>query len=189
MTTQTSRFFLPLLAAATLAVLVGTPGPLVASSFSYSEERQGTLDMSVVRKAIRDGLASQLHLENVAVTCPSGTRVLKEGDTFDCDGKPPEGGHLVVNVIQKDDQGNIDWNLTKLEGFLSLQKVEDAIKQGLKEQVNADATVSCGEGDKKLRVSKPGDTFDCTATTTDGAPRTVKVTVKDTDGNISWVLE
>jgi len=189
MPTQTSRLSLLLLTAATLTTLIGMPGPLAASSFSPSEERQGTLDMSVIRKAIRDGLASQIHLENVAVVCPPETRALKEGDTFDCDGKPQEGGHLVVNVTQKDDQGNIDWNLTKIEGFLNLTTVEEAIVTGIKEQADTDATVSCGGGVKKLRVSKPGDTFDCTATTPDGAARTVKVTVKDTDGNISWALE
>ncbi|HEX3532071.1 MAG TPA: DUF4333 domain-containing protein [Thermoanaerobaculia bacterium] len=49
--------------------------------------------------------------------------------------------------------------------------------------------LDCGEGDKKLRVSKPGDTFDCKATTADGTVDTVKVTVKDADGNIAWAIE
>ena len=179
MTTRTSRFLLLLLATATLAALIGTPGPLAA----------GTLDMSVIRKAIRDGLASQIHIENVAVSCPQETRALKQGDTFDCDANPPEGGHLVVTVTQTDDQGNIDWKLTEIEGFLNLKTVEEAVTKGIKEQADTDATVSCGDGVKNLRVSKPGDTFDCTATTTDGATRSVKVTVKDTDGNVSWALE
>jgi hypothetical protein len=38
-------------------------------------------------------------------------------------------------------------------------------------------------------VSKPGDTFDCKATGADGSASTVTVTVKDTEGNISWALQ
>jgi len=43
--------------------------------------------------------------------------------------------------------------LTNLEGFLSLPKVEDAIKQA-----NSGATaVDCGGGSKKIRAAKPGE--------------------------------
>jgi len=145
------------------------------------------LDMSAISKSISDGLTTQMGLTNPAVTCPTESRAAKTGDTFDCDVKPSEGGHIVVTVTQKDDKGGIEWKMTKLEGFLTVKAVEDSIAKGLKEQANADATVSCG--DKKIRVSKAGDTFDCKATTADGTAHTVKVTVKDTEGNVTWSIE
>jgi len=145
------------------------------------------LDMGVISKSITDGLGAQMGLPGATVTCPTETRAAKAGDTFECEAKPKEGGRLVIKVTQKDDKGNVEWEATKIEGFLSTKTVEESITKGLKEQANADATVSCG--DKKLRVSKAGDTFDCKATTADGAAHTIKVTVKDADGNISWATE
>jgi len=147
----------------------------------------GKLDMDKINKSIADGLSSQLGLADVAVTCPAEARPLKSGDTFDCEGKPKEGGKLTIKVTQKDDQGNIAWELSNMEGFISAQKTEEAIKSGLKEQANVDATVSCG--DKKLRAAKAGDTFDCKATTADGAAHTVTVTETDATGKISWAVK
>lgn len=90
-------------------------------------------------------------------------------------------------MTQKDDQGNVSWEVAKSEGFLDLKAAEAAITQGMKEQVDADVTVTCGD-DTKLRPGKAGDTFDCTATTADGTAHTVNVTVKDAAGNISWAV-
>lgn len=147
------------------------------------------LDMSMLSKSISEGLANQLGLEIASVTCPQETRDAKLGDTFECEAKPKDGGRLVVKVTQKDDKGNVNWEVVKSEGFINLKTAEDAITKGLKEQVNADAIVSCGGGAKNLRAAKAGDTFDCTATTADGSAHTVKVTVKDNDGNINWALQ
>jgi hypothetical protein len=147
------------------------------------------LDMSVIDKSISDGLASQLGLENVSVTCPQETRAAKAGDTFECEAKPQEGGHLVVKVTQKDDQGNINWEMVKIEGFVNLKLAEEAITKGLKEQAGADFTVTCGDGAKKLQVAQPGGTFDCKATAADGSTQDVTVTMKDAEGNINWAVQ
>jgi Domain of unknown function (DUF4333) len=147
------------------------------------------LDMNVLSKSISDGLTSQLGLDHPTVNCPQETRDAKPGDTFECEAKPKEGGRLVLKVTQKDDKGNVDWVLTDIKGFLSLKTVEEVITKGLKEQAGADATVSCGGGAKNLRAAKAGDTFDCTATTADGSAHTVKVTTKDTEGNIAWAVQ
>jgi hypothetical protein len=142
----------------------------------------GHLDMSVINKSITDGLASQMGVTDATVTCPTETRPLKAGDTFDCEAKPKEGGKLTLKVTQKDDQGNIGWELTKLDGFLSLPKVEDAIKQAN----NGLTAVDCGSGAKKIRAAKAGDTFECKATAADGSAHPFVVTVKDADGNIAF---
>src|SRR4051812_12790084 len=71
----------------------------------------GHLDMGVISKSITDGLGTQLGVTDVTVTCPQETRALKAGDTFECEAKPKEGGKLTLKVTQKDDKGNIDWEL------------------------------------------------------------------------------
>jgi hypothetical protein len=145
------------------------------------------LDMAKLSTSISDGIKNQLGIEVASVNCPQEERMAKAGDTFECEVTPKDGGKLTVKVTEKDDHGNVDWEMVKLEGFLNVQKAEEAITKGLKEQANADATVSCG--DPKLRVSKPGETFDCKATLADGSEHTVNVTVKDTEGNVSWALQ
>jgi len=142
----------------------------------------GHLDMGTISKSITDGLATQMGVTDVTVTCPTETRPLKAGDTFECEAKPKEGGKLTLKVTQKDDQGNIAWELSKLEGFLSLPKIEDAIKQA-----NSGVTaVDCGGGAKKIRAAKAGDTFECKVTAADGSAHPFVVTVKDADGNVAF---
>ncbi|HEX3528731.1 MAG TPA: protein kinase [Thermoanaerobaculia bacterium] len=165
-------------------------GSVPSSPLSEGGGKDGApsrLDMGKVGRSIASGLSSQLGLAEVEMSGPMEARHLKTGDTFDCEGKPQEGGRLTVKVIQKDDHGNIAWELTKLDGFLSLPKVENVIKANLKEQANVDATVTCG--DKKLLAVKAGDTFECKAFTADGTLYSVKVTVKDNDGNITWAVK
>jgi hypothetical protein len=146
------------------------------------------LDMGVISKSISDGLASQMGLADTVVTCPQEAPPAKAGDTFECEAKPKDGGRLVVKVTQKDDKGNIAWELVKIEGFINLKTAEAAITKGIKEQTNADVTVTCGD-DTKLRLAKAGETFDCEAKAADGTTSTVTVTMKDTEGNISWALQ
>jgi hypothetical protein len=145
------------------------------------------LDMAKLGTSVSDGIKSQLGLEVASVNCPQEERKAKAGDTFECEVTPKDGGKMTVKVTEKDDQGNVNWEVVKSEGFLSVPTVEESITKGLKEQANLDATVSCG--DPKLRVSKPGETFDCKATGADGSANTVTVTVKDTEGNVSWALQ
>ena len=143
-----------------------------------------TLDMDAIGKSVTTGIASQLGLDIASVDCPKETRQAKAGDVFECTATPKEGGKLTIKVTQKDDKGNIDWELSKAEGILNLQATEAAIVKGIKEQTQADATVSCGG---KWKAAKAGDTFDCQAT--EGANKVpVTVTVKDDAGNISWKL-
>lgn len=148
------------------------------------------LDMGVINKSIGDGLASQLGLADTVVTCPQEAPPAKEGDTFECEAKPKDGGRLVLKVTQKDDKGNIAWELVKIEGLLDLKAAEEAITNGVKEQTGTDVTVSCGEeGSSNLRAAKTGETFECHAESADGSARTVVVTMKDNEGNIGWALQ
>jgi len=148
------------------------------------------LDMAVINKSISDGLASQLGLADTVVTCPQEAPPAKAGDTFECEAKPKDGGRLVLKVTQKDDKGNVAWDLVKIEGMINLKTAEEAITTGLKEQTGADVTVSCGEeGGSSLRAAKAGETFECQAKSADGTSNTVVVTMKDNEGNIGWALQ
>ena len=141
-----------------------------------------SLDMAALDRSISDGIDKQLQLPIATVSCPAGERTLKAGDKFDCTATPKEGGRLTVTVTQKDDAGNVAWEVTRTEGLLDLDKVEVSVKEGLKAQTNVDATVAC-EG--RWKAAKVGEVFQCQATSGEHKA-TVEVTIKDLEGNISW---
>jgi hypothetical protein len=143
-----------------------------------------SLDMTALDRSISDGINTQLQLPIAAVSCPTGDRAMKAGDKFDCTATPKEGGRLTVTVTQKDDAGNVSWDVTKTEGLLDLDKVEVSVKEGLKTQTNVDATVAC-EG--RWKAAKVGEVFQCQATSGD-SKATVEVTTRDLEGNISWKI-
>lgn len=141
------------------------------------------LDVAKVTKAVSDGINTQLQMPIASVDCATAPPDVKAGTTFDCIATPTVGGKLTVKVTENDNSGNITWEVTKTEGLLSLQTVEKAVTDGLKEQTGTDATVSCGG---RWRAAKAGDTFECEAKTADGATSKVEVTTKDDQGNVSW---
>lgn len=141
-----------------------------------------TIQMDGVKKSISEGLAAQVGLHAETVTCPE-SREAKANDVFQCTVTPKEGGTLTIEVTQKDDRGNIDWKVVRTEGLLDLAKVEESVKEGLKQQANVDATVSCGS---RWRAAAKGDTFDCEATTAAGEAVGIRVSVTDDEGNIQW---
>jgi hypothetical protein len=142
-----------------------------------------TIQMDTVKKSITDGVAEQVGLHAESVACPAEPRDAKANDEFECTVTPKEGGKLTIKVTQKDDQGNITWSVAKTEGLLDLAKVEESVKQGLKEQASADATVTCGG---RWKGAKKGDAFECEAKTTAGETVAILVNVTDDNGNIQW---
>ena len=142
-----------------------------------------SLDMNALNQSISSGVNDQLALPIASVECPAGDRPLQVGDTFTCTATPTEGGRLTVTVTQKDAEGNVAWEVSKTEGLLDLDLVEQSVNEGLKAQAQVDAKVTC---DGRWKASKPGEVFQCQAETTDGRKATVEVTVTDTEGNINW---
>lgn len=68
------------------------------------------LDMDKVESGIEDGLNEQLGVD-ADVDCPD-EREAKRGDTFQC--KVSAGGDTAtVRVEQKDDEGNVNWELVQ----------------------------------------------------------------------------
>lgn len=144
-----------------------------------------SLDMAALDRSISDGINTQLQLPIATVTCPTADRPMKAGDKFECTATPKEGGRLTVTVTQKDDAGNVSWEVSKTEGLLDLDKVEVAVRDGLKAQANIDATVAC-EG--RWKAVKVGEVFQCQATSGEHKA-TVEVTTADQNGNITWKVQ
>ena len=144
-----------------------------------------SLDMAALDRSISAGINTQLQLPIATVSCPAGDRATRAGDKFDCTATPKEGGRLTVTVTQKDDAGNVSWEVTRTEGLLDLDKVELSVKEGLKAQANVDATVAC-EG--RWKAAKVGEVFQCQATSGDHKA-TIEVTTRDLAGHISWKVQ
>lgn len=142
------------------------------------------LSMDAIKSSISEGVKSQLGLQIASVTCPE-SHPMKVADSFECTATPAVGGRLVVKVTQKDDKGNISWEVVKAEGLLDLAALETVIKNGLKETDDLEATVSCGS---KYRATEPGKSFECTATDAEGAKSQVAVLMKDASGNVTYSL-
>ena len=159
--------------------------PILAAVILAATGCTRSLDMAALDRSIRAGIDKQLQLPIATVSCPAGDRALRAGDKFDCTATPKEGGRLTVTVTQKDAAGNVSWEVTKTEGLLDLDKVEVAVKDGLKAQANVDATVAC-EG--RWKAAKVGEVFQCQATSGDHKG-TIDVTTKDVEGHISWKIQ
>ncbi|UCF20416.1 MAG: DUF4333 domain-containing protein [Gemmatimonadota bacterium] len=146
---------------------------------------QRSLDMDDVRSAISDGVLEQVGLAISEVDCPESI-AMEAGASFECTAIPGEGGKLMVQVTQNDDQGNVTWEVVESEGLLDLVALESTIAAGLLEQAGISASVECGD---KYRVVEPGNTFQCTAEDAEGRQGQVTVTMEDNEGNVSWALE
>ena len=144
-----------------------------------------SLDMAALDRSISDGINTQLQLPIATVTCPTADRPMKAGDKFECTATPKEGGRLTVTVTQKDDAGNVSWEVSRTEGLLDLDKVEASVKEGLKAQANVEAIVAC-EG--RWKAAKVGEVFQCQATSGEHKA-TVEVTTADQNGNITWKVQ
>jgi len=169
----------PLLSRSLLYLLILVAPILAAAGCTRS------LNMATLDRSISDGINTKLQLPIATVSCPAGDRAMKAGDKFDCIATPQEGGRLTVAVTQKDDAGNVSWEVTKTEGLLDLEKVEVAVREGLKAQANIDAAVTCAGRWKAVKV---GEAFRCQAASGDHKA-TVEVTTTDQDGNITWKVQ
>jgi hypothetical protein len=68
------------------------------------------LDNATLQQKITAGLQQQVQVDAV-VTCPDD-RPIKQGDTFTCTAVTTDGTNLTITVVQKDNSGNVTWNVT-----------------------------------------------------------------------------
>lgn len=116
------------------------------------------------------------------VTCPE--RELREGDVFQCTAKL-DGQELRIEMTQRDAEGNVDYGV--LEALLETERVETVGADLIGQQAGTSLELDCGTN--VWLVKRPGDTFECSATTSDGERLPVVVTVKDADGNVEFQVQ
>lgn len=129
-----------------------------------------TLDTDKLQSSIQSKLG-EVDLKADSISCPSSVEA-KAGNSFECTATV-NGVAVKVSVTQKDDQGNVSYDIGK-EVF-STEKVTPAIESFFKDQGATAVTVSCPKG--VVAAGGNGD-FTCTATA-DGQTYTVKVPLKD----------
>jgi hypothetical protein len=85
-----------------------------------------------------------------SVDCPAG-RELKANDSFDCTGELTEGGKVTITVKQKDDKGNLGFDL---QGVYVAQDEISKLMSGPDGKVD----VKCP---KKVAVLRKGEKYQC----------------------------
>ncbi|KAF3886555.1 MULTISPECIES: DUF4333 domain-containing protein [Nostocales] len=113
-----------------------------------------------------------------SIDCPSNFNI-KAGNSFECPASI-DNTPFKVKVTFKDDRGRLSWST---KGLLILTKVEDFIVQGFKQR-GITAKADCGSSQKKYRVAIAQDTFQCKTADSKGNVKTLKITVKDNEGNL-----
>jgi hypothetical protein len=149
-------------------------------SFNFSLGDK-TLEANDAQTKIKDELIKQTGLTVNSVTCPSEIKA-KVGETFECKADT-NAGNIPILAKTTDDKGGFKWNA---QDFLNLKLAEDSIQTGIKQQLKTDVIANCGE--PKYKVAKAGDKFNCEIEDQQKNKREVQVTVKDSEGTISWKL-
>lgn len=151
--------------------------PTIAPSPTLTSKSQATKDLeSRLSKAFTD--ATKVPID--AVDCPAQFDV-KAGNRFNCQaasaGQPFT---LVVELTNPD--GQFQWNT---QGLLVLPKLEQFIQNRIRAKGGPDVTANCGG---KIRVAKPGDTFECKIVGAQAQTRSAQVKVKDAQGGVDISL-
>jgi hypothetical protein len=140
-----------------------------------------TLDEAKVESSIKEGITSQAGLVVESVSCPKDVKIEADA-TFQCQAKTEKNDSFPVDVKQKDDKGNVAWNLS---GLMPLAKVEQEIQQGVEKKLELKVTADCGG---KVKVVRSGDTFECKVTDGEGKEHTAKITATNNDGGFKWEI-
>ncbi|MDX2239375.1 MAG: DUF4333 domain-containing protein [Leptolyngbyaceae cyanobacterium bins.302] len=111
---------------------------------------------------------------NVESQAPFTCEATAEGKSFDVVINPKSGTKQAKNELR--------WST---QGLLVLPKLEKTIQQGIQQQFRLDVKANCGG---KIRVAKPGETFQCKVTDSRGQTKPVTVRVDDQQGNVTWRL-
>lgn len=68
------------------------------------------LDNDRLQQVIEQGLLNQTGV-SATVSCPDN-RPIQPGDTFVCTAQTEDGSNLQITVVQQDNVGNVNWNVT-----------------------------------------------------------------------------
>lgn len=146
------------------------------------EMTKGLLELTISASAentLKPFVSRALNVKDVEVTCPEKIEI-KEGGFFDCTSEI-DGVVVTTSVEQTSNTGAVSYKLSS--GILYAEKLEILIQGALKGK-NLDASVDCGQ---PIRLSKPGGTFECRATS-EKETLTIVVSIKDNKGNVNWKI-
>ena len=155
---------------------------LIASLVSGLSACGKTIDPEKMTTSISEKLGTA-GIPVESLECPDDI-ALEQGDRFECQLVLEGDKEVTVEVVQKDDEGNVDW---QARGLILRDKLEETIQSQIKSQAEADFTVDCGE-DKAI-VALKDESFDCVATDAEDRSITIKVTPTDNFGNVQFVAE
>jgi len=69
------------------------------------------LDIDQLESELKEQVEQEFATTGLTVTCPDDVKA-EAGSTFTCEASDASGATMVVTVSQKDDQGNVRWNVT-----------------------------------------------------------------------------
>lgn|GEM_PF-2170597 len=141
--------------------------------------KEGGLDNQKIEAEIKQDLEKQARVSLKSVSCPENIPLMANV-AFECQGEISPEKKFPVTVKQKDDQGNIEWEVRNSPSLLNLTELAAQFQDEMRTKTGKNAVVNCGD---KYRVNKPGDTFDCVVSQGEAEKITVKI---DSLGNISW---
>jgi hypothetical protein len=94
----------------TMRFPLGLTAAIVAAAAALGGCGTTTIDTDKAETEIQKGIKEQTQVE-ATVSCPDDIEA-KAKDTFECTATPKDGGEkATVTVTQKDDEGNITWEL------------------------------------------------------------------------------
>lgn len=112
--------------------------------------------------------------------CPYQLPV-KPLEKFTCEAKA-EGKTFAIAINASGKESELQWST---KGLLVLPKLEQTIAKGIQDQFKVKVKTACGG---KVRIAKPGETFQCKIVDERGQSRAVTVRVDDEAGNVTWKL-
>lgn len=116
-----------------------------------------TLEQEKIAQAIQDDIIKQGGISLKSVTCPKGIKPEAE-KTFDCIGETDQNYTFTIPVKQKDEQGNVSWDVPNAKGLLNVAKFETSIQESVSSELGTRPIIRCGDG---YRPIKSGQIFEC----------------------------
>ncbi|MBF2029693.1 MAG: DUF4333 domain-containing protein [Oscillatoriales cyanobacterium C42_A2020_001] len=166
-----------------------TPSPSVQASANpvvspFPTPPAKSATVKTFEKRLRGHLIKKAGIPIQTVSCPAQVDVKTQAPFF-CEATT-EGKTFTVVINPKSntttDKSELRWST---KGLLVLPKLEQTIQQGIQKQFRLDVKANCGG---KVRVAKPGETFQCKVTDSRGQTKPVTVRVDDEQGNVTWRL-
>ncbi len=168
------------------AIAPSPPSPSLSPSAIATPPQKSEV-VKNFEKRLRGDLIKKAGIPVQTVSCPLTVDV-NTRSPFTCEATA-EGQKFAIAVNPKTttpasptDKNELRWST---QGLLVLPKLEQTIQQGIQQQFQLAVKANCGG---KIRVAKPGDTFQCRVTDDRGQTKAVSVRVDDAQGNVTWKL-